>query len=237
MVSDTTLAAAFIGGVISFLSPCVLPILPGFLSYLAGVSVLDSENHRRDTFLASLFFVLGFSFVFSILGVLLNTLTASLGDVIQLWLSRLGGIIIILFGLFLMKLIRIPYLEREHRIAVHSGSRSKYATSFLFGAAFAAGWSPCVGAVLGAILTIAASNPGSGSVLLFTYSLGLGLPFLLVGFFASRASSVIERIVPYLQYVSIAFGAILVALGVLAFTQSLNLLANFDILNQYLISE
>lgn len=237
MVSEVSVVTAFVGGLISFLSPCVLPIIPGFLAYLAGTSVSHSgAPSRLNIFLASLFFVIGFSSVFSVIGVFVNTLLSyTAGNELGVWLSRIGGAVIIAFGLFLMGLIRIPYLEREHRISVRRRFHSRALTSFLFGAAFAAGWSPCVGAVLGAILGLAASAPGSAFVLLFSYSLGLGLPFLLVGVFASQAGPLILRITPALHPLTRIFGAVLVALGVLAFTQSLNLLLSFDILSPYFI--
>ena len=240
MTPPIPIIAAFVGGLVSFLSPCVLPIIPGFLGYLGGVAVSGNEprTSRRSVLLASIFFVLGFSVVFSLFGVLLNALLArATGYIVQLWLARIGGVIIILFGLHLTRLIEIPFLSREHRFAVHYTGRSRALTSFLFGAAFAAGWSPCVGAVLGSIIGIAASVPGSAVLLLFAYSLGLGLPFLLVGIFVSQATSVIARITPALVYLDVLFGFILIVLGVLAFTQNLSLLANFGILNEYLLAK
>lgn len=226
---------SFVAGLVSFLSPCVLPIIPGFLAYLAGSSLNEAVSRRKEIFLSSFFFVLGFSSVFSALGVLLNTLLEAVAYDAQVWLARIGGGIIILFGLFLMGLIRLPFLEREYKFSVKKRFGSKYLTSFVFGAAFAAGWTPCVGAVLGGILGLAASSPGSALTLLFAYSLGLGLPFLAVGLFASRSSELINRYAKYLQYVNKFFGAVLVALGILAFTQSLNLIANLELLNRWLL--
>ena len=235
-MEHVTIIISFIAGLVSFLSPCVLPIIPGFLAYLAGASLKDAERKRWSIFLNSIFFVLGFSIVFASLGVLLNTVLIKIAYDVQIWLSRIGGGIIIFFGLYLTGLIQIPFLEQEHKFAVRIKFKSQYLTSLLFGAAFAAGWTPCVGAVLGGILGLAALNPGSAFSLLFFYSLGLGIPFLLVGLFASRASEFIKRYAGWFHYLNATFGILLIALGILAFTQSLNLIANLEILNRFLLS-
>lgn len=232
---EISLGISFVAGLVSFLSPCILPIIPGFLAYLAGTSVEDVSK-RKEIFLNSFFFVLGFSTVFSTLGVLLNTALEAIAYDVQLWLSRIGGVIIIFFGLYLIGLIKIPFLDREYKPRVTVRFNSRYATSFVFGAAFAAGWTPCVGAILGGILGLAASAPGSAFSLLFSYSLGLGLPFLIVGFFTSKASDFINRYADVLQYITRVFGVVLIAIGVLVFTQSLNLVANLEFLNTLLLS-
>jgi len=234
-MNQLSIAVAFIAGLVSFLSPCVLPIIPGFLAYLAGSSLKESSRHKRDIFLNSLFFVVGFSLVFAVLGVLLNTVLSAVAYSVQQWLARIGGGIIIFFGLYLTGLIKVPFLEKEYKPRVNIKLKSRYLTSFLFGSAFAAGWTPCVGAVLGGILGLAATQPGSAFKLLFSYSLGLGLPFLAVGIFASQASNLINKYAKWLHYVSVIFGIVLIAIGVLAFTQNLNLIANFEILNNFLL--
>lgn len=234
-MNELSITFAFIAGLVSFLSPCMLPIIPGFFSYLAGASLSESKSKRKDIFLASLFFVLGFAAVFSILGVVLNTILEAVAYDAQIWLSRIGGGIIILFGLYLTRLIKIPFLEREYKLTVKTKFRSRHLTSFAFGAAFAAGWTPCVGAVLGGILGLAASAPGSAFPLLFSYSLGLGVPFLFVGLFTSQASNLINRYAHILKYVNIVFGIVLIVLGILAFTQNLNRIANFELLNRLLL--
>ena len=231
-MDELSLAVAFIAGLVSFLSPCVLPIIPGFLAYLAGSSLSGAGSKRKEIFLASVFFVLGFSAVFAALGVLLNTLLEQVAYDAQAWVARVGGAIIILFGLYLVGLLRIPFLEREFHVSVKRQFKSHYLTSFVFGAAFAAGWTPCVGAVLGGILGLAAAAPGSALALLFTYSLGLGLPFLVVGLFASRASAFIARSAHWLKYVSVACGVLLILIGILAFTQNLQIIANLQLLNR-----
>src|SRR3989344_239729 len=235
-MNDLTLFIAFVAGLVSFLSPCVLPIIPGFLAYLAGVSSEDARKSKRwEVFLQSVFFVLGFSLVFAALGVLLNTLLERVAYDVQIWLSRLGGAMIIFFGLYLIGIIKIPFLEREHKLLVKTKFKSRYATSFLFGLAFAAGWTPCVGPALGVILGLAATQPGSAFILLLTYALGLGIPFLLVGAFTGQAAEFINRHATGLKYLNIVFGIILLALGILIFTQKLSLIANFEFLNQLLL--
>lgn len=230
-MTEVSIAIAFIAGLVSFLSPCVLPIIPGFLAYLAGTTT-KGKPKRIEIFLNSLFFVLGFSIVFAILGVLLNTVLQFVAYDVQKWLSRIGGVIIIFFGLYLTRLIRIPWLEREHKLTIKTKFKSHYLTSFLFGFAFAAGWTPCVGAALGAILALAASSPGTAFYLLFAYALGLGIPFLAVGLFTAQAAQLIGRLGKALNYINIGFGIILIILGILVFTQYINLIANFDLVNQ-----
>ena len=233
--SEVTLVIAFIGGIVSFLSPCVLPIIPGFLAYLTGTSAQEGGPKRSHVLIHSALFVLGFSLVFALLGVLLNTVLENVAYDTQIWLSRIGGVIIIFFGLFLMKLVHIPFLERAHTWNVAGKFKSKHLTSLLFGAAFAAGWTPCVSAALGAILGLAASTPGVAFWLLMSYSFGLGVPFLIIGFFAADAGRLIHKYAKSLTYINLVFGAILVLLGVLIFTQDLALLANFEILNKVLL--
>ncbi len=233
-MNDISLIIAFIAGVVSFLSPCVLPIIPGFLAYLAGSSAAG-KGGRLAIFLNSVFFVVGFSLVFAALGVLLNTVLVHVAYSVSAWLSRIGGVIIIFFGLYLTGLVKVPFLDRDHKMAVKKKFSSRYFTSLVFGAAFAAGWTPCVGAALGAIIGLAASAPGTAFALFMSYSIGLGLPFLIVGAFASQAQGLITKIGPALVYVNIAFGVILIALGILVFTQQLSSIADFGFLNAMLL--
>src|SRR3989338_4588094 len=161
-------------------------------------------------FVNSVFFVLGFSIVFSLVGVLLQSVLLNVSYTVQQWLGYAGGAVIILFGIYLLGLIKIPFLEQEHKLRVKKRFRYAYATSFVFGAAFAVGWTPCVGAILGAILTLAVTNPGSAFPLMVSYSLGIGIPFLIVGLFTDRAQGVIQRAGPKLKIVHYIFGALLV---------------------------
>ena len=235
MTSDITIIFAFLAGIISFLSPCVLPLIPGYLAYLSGTSLSEAKNKRKDMFINSLFFVIGFSLVFAALGVLLNTLLEAVAFSVQEWLARIGGVIIIFFGLYLVGLVKIKFLERDYKINVKRKFSSRYVTSTVFGAAFAVGWSPCVGAVLGGILGLAASQPGSAFTLLISYSAGFSIPFLIMGLFAAEANKIIIRYAKVAKYINIGFGGLLIVLGILIFTQTLSRISNFELLNQILL--
>ena len=233
-MGNLNLLVAFLAGLVSFLAPCVLPLIPGYLAYLAGSNLQEAAQNRRQIFINSLFFVLGFALVFAALGVLLNTLLEAVAFSALEWLSRIGGLIIIFFGIYLTGIIKIPFLQKEYKPHIDKQFNSRYLTSAVFGAAFAAGWTPCVGAALGAILGLAAAQPGSAFSLLLAYAIGLGVPFLLIGLFAAQAKTWISKIGPYLKYVNIIFGIILIGFGILIFTQTLNRIANFELLNQIL---
>ena len=168
----------------------------------------------------SVLFVLGFSLVFAVVGVLIQYFFAHLGYTLKTYFSYVGGALIIFFGILLTGLVRIPFLERERRLQVRSVKHPSI-MSFLFGAAFGAGWSPCVGAILGAMLTLAATQPTSALVLMLAYSAGLGVPFILAGLFADHTKGLIHRLGDKLRYVQIVLGGLLVVLGVMIFTQQL----------------
>jgi len=178
-------------------------------------------------FVNSVFFVLGFSVIFSLVGVLLQSVLSSVSVTVQAWLGRIGGVVIILFGIYLLGLLRVGFLEREHKLKVKRKFRSSYVTSFVFGAAFAVGWTPCVGAILGAVLTLAITQPTGAFFLLLAYSLGLGIPFLLVGLFTTQAQGFINKAGKWLKYFNKIFGVVLIALGILVFTNQLSRVANF----------
>jgi cytochrome c-type biogenesis protein len=223
---EPTIIVAFIAGIVSFASPCVLPLIPGFLAYLSGTSA-GQEGARLKIFFNSVAFVSGFSVVFALLGVLLNTVLEGVSYSVQTWLSRIGGIIIILFAMYLLGLIRISFLEREHKFSVRKKFSITYVTSFVFGTAFAVGWTPCVSAILGSVLALVATKPGLGFILLLSYALGLGIPFLAVGLFTTQATNLISKSAAFLKYFNIAVGILLLTLGVLVFTNKLNAVANF----------
>ncbi len=183
---------------------------------------------RPAIFLNSLFFVIGFSIVFSLFGVLLQTaLHAVAFDAVNT-LRIVGGSVIILFGILLITSLKYPisFLQAEHKLKVKRFNNS-YITSFVFGAAFAIGWTPCVGFILGAIYTLAATSPGAGFALLLTYSLGLGIPFLLAGAFFSRFSGFIAKSRAMLKYFNIIGGLFLIAIGLLVVTNYTGILATF----------
>ena len=170
-------------------------------------------------FLNSVFFVLGFTLVFSIIGILLQTVLAHISYSAMGILRIIGGLLIIFFGILLIASAKyiIPFFSTEHKIQVRRFSNS-FLSSFVFGLAFALGWTPCVGAILGAIYTFAATSPGIGFLLLLAFSLGLGIPFLLCGAFISRFSGFMEHIHGFLKYFDIVGGIFLLAMGILVVT-------------------
>ncbi len=229
-----TIFIAFAAGILSFLSPCVLPIIPGFLGYLAGTSAVR-EQTRGKLFLHSLCFVLGFAAVFAVLGVLLNSVLKHISVIVQVWLSRVSGVIIILFGFYVLELVRLPFLERDYRLNVTHQFSFAYVTSFVFGAAFAVGWTPCVSAILGSILALVVAQPSQAFVLLLAYALGLGVPFLLVGLFTKQAFGLIRRSQKMLRYFNLVVGILLILLGVFVFTNTLTIVANVFVPMSWLI--
>lgn len=225
-MAELTIILAFVAGIVSFLSPCILPIIPGYMAFLSGNSD-GGKNSRMRTFLNSVAFVLGFSLVFAALGVLLNTLLESSSFTIQTWLARIGGVIIIVFALHLIGIIKIPFLMMDHKFEMKNKFSKSYVSSFVFGAAFAVGWSPCVGAILGSVLALAATMPGIAFGLLLAYAIGLGIPFLLVGLFTEQAMTWIRKYSKFMKYFNWIVGILLLALGVLVFTNQLSVVANF----------
>lgn len=225
-MTDITIFVAFGAGIVSFLAPCVLPLVPGFLAYLGGIAIeKKTPNALTSRFAmlhASAFFVLGFTAVFAVLGIILRGALVQAGPGLQVFIARIGGAIVIFFGLYLMGLVRLSFLERPHIFAIHRKFSSRALASFVFGAAFAAGWTPCVGAALGAILGLAALAPAKTFFLLVAYALGLGVPFLIIGAFAGKIETYLARSFAWIQYVNILFGGVLVWLGALAFTQNIS---------------
>ncbi|MBI4173831.1 MAG: cytochrome C biogenesis protein [Candidatus Aenigmarchaeota archaeon] len=195
-------------------------------------------NKQAVIFLNSAFFVLGFTLVFSIIGVLLQTLLSNVAFNVVNILRVAGGITITLFGLYLIMSTRytIPFLAREHKFKVRRLG-SSYLTSLVFGMAFAAGWTPCVGAILGSIYALAATAPGLGFLLLFAYSLGIGVPFLLAGAFTARFSALLERSQGLLRYFNIVGGLFLVALGLLVTFNYIGIIASFFVGTEGAVTE
>ena len=233
-MTEPTLVLAVAAGTASFLSPCMLPVIPAFLAQLAGTSLGASELERRDVFLATVLFVAGFSAVFAALGVALNAMLQGAATEVLAWLSRLAGTVVILLGLHLTGLLRLPLLDRGYS-ARPKAPKPGYLSSALFGASFAVAWTPCVGPILGSTLALAAAQPASAFPLLLAYSFGLGAPFLLVGLFPSRAFAFLKKHRGRTARLHAVLGAVLVGMGVLVFTNKLSLLANFELLNEVLL--
>lgn len=215
---------ALLAGVLSFLSPCVLPIVPPYLAYMSGVSMgsligNDQENGaRHKAFLASLFFVLGLSTVFIFLG-----FTASIFGRFflsnQELFSQIAGAVIIIFGLHFVGVFRIPFLDREARIDAGDKGGSAFG-AYILGLAFAFGWTPCIGPQLGTILSLAASEGSiaKGTTLLGIYALGLGLPFIAVALFLERSMKVMAKLKRHMSMIERAMGALLIIVGVMMLT-------------------
>lgn len=185
-------------------------------------------ERRTAIFLNSVAFVLGFTIIFSLVGVLLQTALSGVAYDAVNTLRIIGGVVIVLFGVFLIASLKysIPFLRSEHKIKVRKFSNS-YIASFVFGVAFAIGWTPCVGAILGAIYTLAAVSPGTGFLLLFAYSLGIGIPFLLAGAFASRFAGFLEKSQSILKYFNIIGGLLLISIGLLVAFNYIGIIASF----------
>jgi cytochrome c-type biogenesis protein len=242
MVEPAILISA-LAGAGSFFSPCILPVLPAFIAYLSGTTlneIQDSSGQflrlkkatRLNIFLNTVYFVLGFSLVFAVLGVILNSVLMSIGIGFQNVLTYAGGLLIIGFGTYLILSTRLRQLNFEKKFFSIPKFKTSYITSFVFGAAFAAAWTPCVGPILGSTLTLAATAPGAAYNLLLAYSLGLGIPFLVTALFFSQATNLIRKMVKHLKYFNPAMGIMLIILGVLVFTNSLSILGNFPLANE-----
>ncbi len=232
--SNVTLPLAVLAGLLSFLSPCVLPLVPAYLGYLSGASVSrsnEARSRRFDTFLHALFFVLGFSVIFVALGATASLVGRLLNQHVYT-LQRIGGIILIIFGLHTIGIIKIPFLYYEARAEMKARPELGYLSSFLIGLAFAAGWTPCVGTVLSAIFFLAADaqTVGQGMVLLAAFSLGLGLPFLLVGGAFETIAPWLRKLNRHLKVVSVVSGLFLMAVGVAIFAGWLGYLASLGTL-------
>lgn len=218
---DISIPAAFVAGLASFLSPCVLPLVPGYLSYMSGMSVGPAgDATAMKTARVALLFVLGFSVVFVAFGATATFLGSVLSENKDL-LARVGGVFIILMGLIFMGVIKAPLLYREVRFHPRPGAGMW--GSFVLGSAFAFGWTPCIGATLGAVLTMAAGRgigggPGEGAGLLAVYSLGLGVPFILSALGISRLTTTLAWVRRHIRAVNLASGVLLVLVGLLFVT-------------------
>lgn len=242
-MSEITIAIAAIAGVGSFLAPCMLPVIPAFLAYISGTTITEIQrnggsanmiSNRLNIVMNTVFFVLGFSVVFSIFGVILNSILASSSSNLVAGFNQVGGVIIIGFGAFMLLSTKITKLNFEKKILPKTGKAS-YPLSFVFGLAFATAWTPCIGPILGTILTLAATTPGQAFTLLLVYSLGLGIPFILMGVFISRVSRFVRALSKHLKYYSVIMGAFIILLGGLVLTNQLATIASFPFLNDLLL--
>ena len=242
-MTEITIFVAVLAGIGSFFAPCILPMIPAFLAYISGVTISDLTRmdntkmvsiNKTNVILNTIFFVLGFSVVFSTIGVAINSLLSSSATDLISGFNQVGGIIIILFGLFMILSSKIQKLNFEKKIfPSHTGV--SFPLSFIFGLAFAAGWTPCVGPILGSILTLATITPGMAFNLLFSYSIGIGIPFVIIGIFITRATSFVRKIRNYLKYYTVILGSFIIILGVLIFFNQLAIIASFPLLNELIL--
>jgi len=295
MINEASIVVSAAAGLASFLSPCILPILPGFISYLSGSAANeakrletnddDDNNHhhasttkpavttnnidesratgntriatttannikaiksssppsitlgrrtRLNIFLNTVYFVLGFSLIFAVLGVILNSVLVSTvgASGFQHSLTMIGGVVIVGFGAYLILSTKLRNLNFEMKMTKLPRFKTSYITSFVFGAAFAAGWTPCVGPILGSTFALAATQPGAAYNSLLAYSMGLGIPFLITGAFFSQATGMIRKMVKHLKYFNLVMGSILIIVGILLFTNQLTLLSNIPLADQ-----
>ncbi len=219
---------AVIGGLLSFVSPCVMPLVPGYLGYLTGTVVSGSSTPpRRQLLIHSLVFVLGFAVVFTIFGI-------AVGQFLERWQQGLdyirwfGGIAVIILGIHTIGLVRIPLLDRQAKVSAEDRlPRGRLGSSFLLGVFFAAGWSPCVGAILSGIFAIAATQGARAGVLFFFYAVGLGIPFVLTAVAFGWITPLLRRMNQHLGVVSAVSGVFLIVVGVLLLTNQFERLARF----------
>ncbi len=223
--------ASFFAGILTFLAPCTLPLVPAYLGFISGVDQEALKNPqtrkvaRRKIFLNGLAFIVGFSFIFIAFGMLAGFAGTALAPY-RIWLARIGGILVILFGLFMLGVFKLSFFQNYKRIPIpqwlHLGKPS---SSFFIGGTFALGWTPCVGPILASILLLAGTSGTAleGGLMLSIFSFGLAIPFLIIAFTFSQATNYIERISKYVTWVSIIGGIFLILLGILLATDNFGL--------------
>jgi len=229
MSPDNLILPAFIAGVLTFLAPCTLPLVPGFLGFISGSSVKDlglikhNRHLRRKVLLNAVFYVFGFSLVFIFLGSLFGLLGSFLADY-RVWLEKIGGVFVVFFGLYMMKVFDFKifsFLHKEKKLNIlNKLAPGKPSSSFIFGMTFSFGWTPCVGPVLGSVLLLATttSTVWQGMLLLTVFSAGLALPFIVLALLAGQAVYVVRRLNKFLNLISFVGGIFLVFLGILVIT-------------------
>lgn len=222
---------AFFAGLLTFLAPCTLPLVPAYLGFISGVDQeafkdpKTAKGARCKIFLNGLSFIFGFSIVFILFGVLAGFAGTALAPY-RIWFARIGGVLVILFGLFMLGIFKLPFFQSDKRIPIPKWlTLGKPSSSFFIGGTFALGWTPCVGPILGSILLLAGTSGTAfqGGLMLTIFSIGLAIPFLIIAFAFSRATHYIESISKYLRWVSIIGGVFLILLGLLLVTDNFGL--------------
>lgn len=232
--SNVSFYGAFIAGLLSFLSPCVLPLIPSFITYITGLSFSDlqaehpSHKVRQQTIVHTLLFIAGFTTVFVLLGASATFIGGFLQEHMNT-IRKVGGILIIIFGIHVTGLVPIHLLLGEKRVTVHR-KPAGYLGSFVVGLAFAAGWTPCIGPILASILMVAATEEtvSQGVLLLFTYSMGLAIPFFLSSLAMHQFLVVFNRFKKHIRIFEIITGVFLIIVGVMIFSNYLSILARFS---------
>ncbi len=223
MIQDIPLTIAFLAGILSFLSPCVLPIVPGFISYIVGKSFADLQNSpgisKLKLFPNVLLFTLGFSFIFIIMGASIDFLSDIFFD-FKKQLNFISGILIITLGLYFIGIIKIPFLDFEHKLSLKGFQNNRF-FPFLIGVAFAFGWSPCIGPILGSVLAVAIKDSVNGIILLSFYSMGLAVPFIILGLMMGKLIMMTSFLNRYIRYFQFITGIILLITGVLILNGSI----------------
>ncbi len=229
-IENITVFAAFFAGLLSFISPCVLPLIPVYLGYLTGSTITGPEPPSRQlVFSHALMFVAGFTFIFVVVfGVPAGFLGNFLSDFTK-YLVFIGGVLLIFFGLHTARIIMIPLFNTQKTVDYGRGQTPSYLRSLLVGMAFAAGWTPCIGPLLGAIVTLAASgrNVGLAMFYLFVYSMGLAVPFLITAWMLTAATNRLKMLYPYMGMIERVSGIFIIVIGVLLIT------GQFAILSQW----
>jgi cytochrome c-type biogenesis protein len=222
MTGDISLLVAFGAGILSFLSPCVLPLVPVYLATIYGQQLFTTTGFRIRLFLHSLLFVAGFAVVFSALGAIAGLTGYALSPNYGV-LYKVAGVLLIALGLFMLAALKIPWLNYEKRLHTSGGGTPGYLRSFLIGAVFSLGWTACVGPILGGILTLASvqTTAWNGALLLVVYSFGIGLPFLVLGLAFDTLSPVLKKIQRYTIWIQFISALLLVAVGILILTNNL----------------
>ena len=221
------LVLAFSAGLLSFLSPCVLPLIPSYLTFVTGVGFDELQHSRRAALVHALLFVLGFTLIFLALGAS-ATVLGRLLIAYRVWITRAGGALVVVFGLYLLGAVRLSAFDRERR--VHLANKPLgYLGTVIVGIAFGAGWTPCLGPILGAILTYTAAEAdlARGLPLLLAYSLGLAIPFLVAAVAVERFLETVTRVRPYLARVSQVSGGLIVIVGVLMMLDYFTVMATY----------
>lgn len=218
---------AFAAGLLSFLSPCVLPLIPSYVTFVTGLSLEDVSKARRIALVHSLLFVTGFTLIFLALGATATAVGRMLAFNRE-WVGRIGGVIVIVLGLYLIGAFNFSWFARERRVHVTNKPLGYLGTVFV-GMAFAAGWTPCIGPILGAVLTYTASSAdlNRGLVLLFAYSLGLAVPFILAALMIERFMHLFQKYKGFMLWTSRIAGALLIVVGVMMLTDTMKLLTQY----------